>query len=57
MRGGSSNPRTDLLIRLMPVDFFVALGAGILIWTVAAGLGLAGMAVLLRNRESKAEDT
>ena len=51
------NPRTDLLIRLMPVDFFVALGAGILIWTVAAGLGLTGMAVLLRNRKSKAEDT
>ena len=47
------NPRTDLLIRLMPVNFFVALGAGIMIRAVLAGLVTAGAAVLLRFRKGK----
>ena len=50
------NPRTDLLIRLMPVNFFIALAARILIWTVAGGLTLSGLAVLLRSRKGKVEN-
>ena len=34
------DPRTDLLIRLMPVDFFVSLGTRIMIWTLIAGIVL-----------------
>ena len=32
------DPLTDLLIRLMPVDFFVSLGIRIMIWILAAGI-------------------
>ena len=34
------DPRTDLLIRLMPVDFFASLGIRIMIWTLIAGFVL-----------------
>ena len=34
------DPRTDLLIRLMPIDFFVSLGIRIMIWILAAGIML-----------------
>ena len=34
------DPRTDLLIRLMPVHFFVSLGIRIMIWILAAGIML-----------------
>ena len=34
------DPRTDLLIRLMPVHFFVSLGIRIMIWILAAGFVL-----------------
>ena len=34
------DPRTDLLIRLMPVHFFVSLGIRIMIWILAAGIVL-----------------
>ena len=32
------DPRTDLLIRLMPVNFFVSLGVRIMIWILVAGI-------------------
>ena len=34
------DPRTDLLIRLMPVHFFVSLGIRIMIWILVAGFVL-----------------
>ena len=43
------DPRTDLLIRLMPVNFFVTLGTRILIWALAAGLFMLGLAVAIRK--------
>ena len=36
------DPRTDLLIRLMPTEFFTALGLRVLAWTAAAS-GVLGM--------------
>ena len=43
------DPRTDLLIRLMPVNFFVTLGTRILIWALAAGLFMFGLATVIRK--------
>ena len=43
------NPRTDLLIRLMPVNFFIALGTRILMWVPAAGVLLLGAGTILRH--------
>ena len=34
------DPRTELLIRLMPVNFFVSLGTRIMIWVLVAGIVL-----------------
>ena len=47
------DPRTDLLIRLMPVNFFVTLGAGILVWVLIAGLVLLGAAKIVQNCKMK----
>ena len=44
------DPRTDLLIRLMPTEFFVALGARLLLWVVAALLA-AGIAAWIVGRK------
>ena len=43
------NPQTDLLIRLMPTNFFVALGARLMLWTIAAA-GLTGIAAWIITR-------
>lgn len=47
------NPGTDLLIRLMPTEFFVALGIRLLLWP-AAGAATAGLAagIFLRKKTS-----
>ena len=42
--------RTDLLIRLMPEDFFVALGARLLLWTAAAALAAGTAAWAVRKK-------
>ena len=34
------DPRTDLLIRLMPIDFFISLGSRVMMWILAAGIML-----------------
>ncbi len=47
------DPRTDLLIRLMPVNFFVTLGTGILVWVLIAGLVLLGAAKIVQNCKMK----
>lgn len=38
------NPQTDLLIRLMPTEFFIALGLRILLWMAVSALVMFGMA-------------
>ena len=43
------DPRTDLLIRLMPTGLFIALAVKIMVWTAAAALMLLAAAVLIRN--------
>ncbi len=43
------DPRTDLLIRLMPVNFFITLGTRILVWALAAGLVMLGLAIVIRK--------
>lgn len=45
--------RTDLLIRLMPEDFFVALGARLLLWTAAAALAAGTAAWAVRKKATK----
>ena len=45
--------RTDLLIRLMPEDFFVALGARLLLWTAAAALAAGTAAWAVRKKAAK----
>ncbi len=45
--------RTDLLIRLMPEDFFVALGARLLLWTAAATLAAGTAAWAVRKKAAK----
>ena len=45
--------RTNLLIRLMPEDFFVALGARLLLWTAAAALAAGTAAWAVRKKAAK----
>ena len=45
--------RTDLLIRLMPEDFFVALGARLLLWVAAAAAAAGVTAWMIRKRQTK----
>ena len=45
------NPQTDLLIRLMPVNFFVSLGTRILIGVLMAGIALLGTGKMMRHAE------
>ena len=45
------NPRTDLLIRLMPVNFFIALAAGVTLWVLAAMLAAGAAAWIMIKRE------
>ena len=46
--------RTDLLLRLMPVDFFIALAAKILLWTAAAAIAaFAAARIILRVRKDE----
>ena len=52
------NPRTDLLIRLMPTSFFVALGVrGALLFAPAALLPAAAAALLIRSGKGKRTKT
>ena len=41
--------RTDLLIRLMPIEFFVAQALRVLVWTAAAALAALGAAKLIQK--------
>ena len=45
--------RTDLLIRLMPVNFFITLGTRILGWVLIAGPVLLGTAKLFQNGKAE----
>ena len=45
------NPRTDLLIRLMPVGFFITLAARLAMWMLAAGLAAGAAAWTMKKRE------
>jgi len=45
------DPRTDLLIRLMPTSFFVDLALRVFAWMTAAALAVAVIAGLIRKRE------
>ena len=47
--------RTDLLIRLMPVSFFVSLGARLLLWTGAAGIAAGIAAMIIKNQKGKVQ--
>lgn len=47
------DPRTDLLIRLMPVNFFITLGTRILGWVLISGLVLLGTAKLFQNGKAE----
>ena len=45
------NPRTDLLIRLMPVSFFIVLAAGVMLRVLAAMLAAGAAAGIMRKWE------
>ena len=45
------NPRTDLLIRLMPVGFFITLAARLVMWMLAAGLAAGAATWTMKKRE------
>lgn len=47
------DPRTDLLIRLMPVNFFITLGTRILGWVLITGPVLLGTARLFQNGKAE----
>ena len=47
------DPRTDLLIRLMPLNFFITLGTGILVRILISGLVLRGAALIIQNCKTK----
>ena len=47
------DPRTDLLIRLMPVNFFITLGTRILDWVLITGPVLLGTAKLFQNGKAE----
>ena len=47
--------RTDLLIRLMPVSFFVSLGARLLLWTGAAGIAAGIAAMMIKKQKGKVQ--
>ncbi|MBR5960640.1 MAG: DUF1461 domain-containing protein [Clostridia bacterium] len=51
------NPRTDLLIRLMPVNFFVSLGTRILIWILIAGIVLFCTGKSVQHAEIRSNNT
>ena len=50
------DPRTDLLIRLMPVHFFVSLGIRIMIWILAAGIMLFCTGKCIHHAEIKSNN-
>ena len=50
------DPRTDLLIRLMPVHFFVSLGIRIMIWILAAGFVLFCTGKCIHHAEIKSNN-
>lgn len=47
------DPRTDLLIRLMPMNFFITLGTRILGWVLITGPVLLGTAKLFQNGKAE----
>ena len=47
------DPRTDLLIRLMPTELFVRLSVRILLWMIAAAVGAGIAAELVKRRGGK----
>jgi integral membrane protein (TIGR01906 family) len=47
------DPRTDLLIRLMPTELFVRLAVRILIWAVTAAFAAVVAAKIILRREGK----
>ena len=47
------DPRTDLLIRLMPTPFFVDLTVRVFAWMTAVALAAALVAGLIRRREKE----
>ena len=51
------NPETDLLIRLMPENFFVALGTGLLLRTAAAAAAAGIAAWIIIKRKGKIRDS
>ena len=51
------NPMTDLLIRLMPTDFFVALGARLMLWTIAAAAAAGIIAWIITKRKGTVPDS
>ena len=50
------DPRTDLLIRLMPVDFFVSLGIRIMIWILIAGFVLFCTGKIIHHAEIRSNN-
>ena len=53
------DPRTDLLIRLMPADFFMALGARLVLWMLAAAAaaGMTAWLIIKRRNGSVSQET
>ncbi len=49
------DPRTDLLIRLMPETFFIDLGTRVLVWMLAAAAAAGIAAFLLRRKKPGGE--
>lgn len=47
------DPRTDMLIRLMPTSFFVSMGVRVLLAVLAAALVLSGTAAIIRKAGTK----
>ena len=51
------NPRTDLLIRLMPENFFVSLGAKLALWMIAAAVAAGIIAWMITKRKGTVPDS
>ena len=51
------NPKTDLLIRLMPTNFFIALGARLILWTIAAAAAAGIIAWIITKRKGTVPDS
>ena len=47
------DPRTDMLIRLMPTPFFIGMGVRVLLAVLAAALVLSGTAAIIRKAGNK----